>query len=93
MVAMTVAFVKLRPKSVDLAYRMASGWLFVAKRRQTAWMSPFLGSTAMVVPWLMALDSESLMGAVQVFPQSSDRVNMILEDGEALFPVKSEYMK
>ena len=35
MVAMMVAFVKLRPKSVDLAYMMASGWLLVAKRRQT----------------------------------------------------------
>src|SRR5262245_41459028 len=32
----------------------------------------------MFVPWLIELDSESLIGLDHVFPQSSDRENMIL---------------
>ncbi len=65
------------PKSSDRATRIDSGLLEVLNWRQTAYTFPLAGSMARFVPWLIELDSESLSGLDQVFPQSSERENMI----------------
>ncbi len=79
-VATCVVFLdgNVAPKSSERAMRIESGLLEVANCRQATYTFPFVGSIAMFVPWLMELDSESLVGFDQVLPQSSERVNMIL---------------
>jgi hypothetical protein len=57
--------------------RMDSGLLEVLNWRQAAYTLPLAGSIARFVPWLIELDSESLIGLDQVFPQSTERENMI----------------
>src|SRR4030042_7017697 len=73
----SVAFVNVFPKLVDFARTIASLWLLVAKRRHVTWTAPESGSMAIAVPWLIELLSESLIGLLQVAPQSNERVNMI----------------
>src|SRR5512136_1724787 len=76
-VATSLDFVNVCPKLVDFVITMASVWLLVAKRRQATYTAPESGSMAIVVPWFIELLSESLMGVLQVAPQSRERVNMI----------------
>src|SRR5437764_14456780 len=67
---------KLLPPFVDCAIMMASGTPVDANCRHVAYTFPFNGFTAMALPWLVAVPVLMCTGALQVTPQSVERLNI-----------------